>query len=270
MRARNIKPGFFRDAELVECSFAARILAIGLWSAADREGRLEDKPKQIKMEILPADNVDIEELLLELHTHKHIIRYEIKGVKYIQIRKFADHQSPHFTEKPSSIPEPISDDFQKKFPSSPNIPKALPPDSLIPDCSTIVEKSAHEKDFILPEWIKPEVWDAFLEVRKIKKAAQTTRAFNSIINELDRFRMKGHDPNKVIEISIRNSWKDVFEPKENGYANTSRNLAGFTQANKTERAKAAIIRAAEAGGFAPKPGSESRPVEHFISVLPES
>ena len=54
-RARNIKPGFFRNSDLVELPMDARLLFIGLWTLADRMGRLEDRPKQIKMEIFPAE-----------------------------------------------------------------------------------------------------------------------------------------------------------------------------------------------------------------------
>lgn len=160
MRARNIKPGFFRDAELVECSFPSRLLAIGLWGMADREGRLMDKPKQIKMEIFPADSVDIEELLSELHTHQHIIRYEIDSVQYIQIRKFTDHQSPHFTEKDSLIPAPLPEHFQKNISSSPIIPKALLPDSLIPECSSTEEYLPRKKVKVYPEDFE-SIWKAY-------------------------------------------------------------------------------------------------------------
>lgn len=37
-RARNIKPGFFTNDELVELPFEVRSLFIGLWAIADREG----------------------------------------------------------------------------------------------------------------------------------------------------------------------------------------------------------------------------------------
>ena len=57
-RARNIKPGFFRNADLAELPIEARLLFIGLWTIADREGRMEDRPKQIKMELFPADSLD--------------------------------------------------------------------------------------------------------------------------------------------------------------------------------------------------------------------
>ena len=65
-RARNIKPGFFTNDELVELPFSTRLLFIGLWTIADREGRMVDRPKKIKMEIFPADDVDCDQALTQL------------------------------------------------------------------------------------------------------------------------------------------------------------------------------------------------------------
>ena len=50
-RARNIKPGFFKNEFLADLPFETRLLFIGLWTLADREGRLEDRPRKIKMEL---------------------------------------------------------------------------------------------------------------------------------------------------------------------------------------------------------------------------
>ena len=65
-RARNIKPGFFKNEELAECSLAARLCFPGLWLLADREGRLEDRPKRIKGELFPFDTFEVGPLLDEL------------------------------------------------------------------------------------------------------------------------------------------------------------------------------------------------------------
>ena len=46
-RARNIKPGFFANDLLVDLPFEVRLLFIGLWTIADRAGRLCDRPKKI-------------------------------------------------------------------------------------------------------------------------------------------------------------------------------------------------------------------------------
>ena len=53
MRARNIKPGFFKNDTLAELDFAGRLLFIGLWGIADRAGRLEDRPKKSRRRYFP-------------------------------------------------------------------------------------------------------------------------------------------------------------------------------------------------------------------------
>ena len=104
MRARDIKPGFFKSDQLAECSPWARLAFAGLWMLADREGRLEDRPKRIKAEILPYDNEDMDSLLNELQENELIIRYQVNGKRYVWIPKFLEHQRPHPNEKASEIP----------------------------------------------------------------------------------------------------------------------------------------------------------------------
>ena len=76
----------------------------GFFQIADREGRLEDRPKRIKLAILPADDYNVDAGLTELHTHGFIDRYEAEGVKCIQINKFTSHQKPHPREAGSVLP----------------------------------------------------------------------------------------------------------------------------------------------------------------------
>ena len=42
----------------LECSMSARLLFVGLWTIADRNGRLEDRPKRIRAELFPYDEID--------------------------------------------------------------------------------------------------------------------------------------------------------------------------------------------------------------------
>ena len=126
-RARNIKPGFYKNEDLAECSVWARYIFPGLWMLADREGRLEDRPKRIKGELLPFDSNDVEPLLKELVAKGFIVRYQNEGASYIQISKFLTHQSPHYSEKPSCIKPPILQESEAIKRGS------QPPDSLIPD-----------------------------------------------------------------------------------------------------------------------------------------
>ncbi len=70
----------------------------------------------------------------------------------------------------------------------------------------------NKADFVLPETIKPEVWEAFLEMRKAIKKPATLYAQKSIIKKLAN--MEG-DPNRILEQSIENSWQGVFPLKTN-------------------------------------------------------
>lgn len=117
-RARNIKPGFFRNADLVELSFEARLLFIGLWTIADRSGRMEDRPKQIKMELFPADNLDCDALLSQLAEIGMVERYMHDGKRYLHVVNFVKHQNPHRDEKASTMPGPCGFDVPTKKESS--------------------------------------------------------------------------------------------------------------------------------------------------------
>jgi hypothetical protein len=107
-RVRYIKPGFFTNEALADCQPLTRLLFAGLWTIADREGRLEDRPRKIKIEILPYDDCNVDSLLSELVTAGFITRYEVNGAKFIQIGNFVRHQQPHHKELESRIPPPES------------------------------------------------------------------------------------------------------------------------------------------------------------------
>lgn len=105
-RARNIKPGFFTNDHLAEIQPLGRLLFAGLWTIADREGRLEDRPKRIKAEVLPYDKCNVDALLGQLECAGFIRRYAAEGHQYIQVLNFGKHQNPHVREPESVIPAP--------------------------------------------------------------------------------------------------------------------------------------------------------------------
>jgi hypothetical protein len=105
-RTRSIKPGFFKNETLVDLGFPAMICFAGLWTLADREGRLEYRPKRIKAEIFPYSSVNIERILTDLANARFIIRYEISGGSYIAIPSWHKHEHPHSKEPESSLPAP--------------------------------------------------------------------------------------------------------------------------------------------------------------------
>jgi len=116
MRSRNIKPGFFKNEVLGALPMAARLLFSGLWCLADRDGRLEDRPQRIKMQVLPYDACDVEALLQTLHEAGFIRRYQVEGIGYIQVVNFARHQRPRPTECQSMVPPPLEETASQDSP----------------------------------------------------------------------------------------------------------------------------------------------------------
>lgn len=103
-RIRTIKPDFWTDEALTECSLSARLLFIGTLNFADDNGNLEASAKQLKMKVFPADNIDCHPLLNELITHGLLIEYSVSDVKYLNIKGFKKHQVINRPSK-SNIPD---------------------------------------------------------------------------------------------------------------------------------------------------------------------
>ncbi|NEJ10885.1 hypothetical protein GR238_36820 [Rhizobium leguminosarum] len=120
-RARNIKPSFFMNEELGEVSFEARLFFIGLWCLCDPETKMEFRPKRVKAELFPYDDVDCTVLARCLHSAGLIKVYEVDGEAYIWVPTFTKHQTPHMKEKPRGYP-----DYSDICEAAPDKPSASP------------------------------------------------------------------------------------------------------------------------------------------------
>lgn len=207
-RSRNIKPGLYQDEDLVLCSFPARYMAAGLSCWADREGRLEDRPLRLKMQMFPADDVDVNALLNELQDAGFIQRYEITNVKYIQILGFSKHQNPHCKEQESTIPEPdkhgACTGLEVKGIREEGISKGVKGG----------QKSDKPADIEIPDFIKKETWLAWEQFRKELKKPLKQSTIKLQIKSLEEWHKEGHDCNEIIITSIRQGWTGLFPPSE--------------------------------------------------------
>lgn len=109
-----MKPEFWTDEKVVELSPFARLLFIGLWNFCDDDGRMGYSPKRIKMQIFPADNLDISELFGELQKMSLVSIYTIDGIEYLQINNFCKHQK-------------VDKRTASKLPAPPNSAESHPP-----------------------------------------------------------------------------------------------------------------------------------------------
>lgn len=107
-RIRTIKPEFFTSEDIVSLSPLARLFYVSLWCEADREGRLEWKPRTFKLRYLPGDDCDVDALGSELAEAGLIVIYEMEGKLYAEIPTFAKHQIINNRESESQLPARVN------------------------------------------------------------------------------------------------------------------------------------------------------------------
>ena len=111
-RIRSIKPEFFKHWELYkaekESGLPIRLAYEGLWTVADKEGRFRYVPQQLKLDVLPYDEVDFEKVFAVLVHNGWVISYQVDGKQYACIPTFKDHQRITGSEatSESKIPAP--------------------------------------------------------------------------------------------------------------------------------------------------------------------
>jgi hypothetical protein len=119
-RIRSIKPDFFRHEDLYEAereeALPLRLAFAGLWTAADREGRFRWKPRELKLDCLPFDEVDFSRVLDALATRGFVVRYRVDGLDYGWIPTWHKHQVINNREKASELPEPNENNMLTRAP----------------------------------------------------------------------------------------------------------------------------------------------------------
>jgi hypothetical protein len=93
-------------------------------------------------------------------------------------------------------------------------PTVPPPPEPAPGGASPVEEKPGKEIYGLPDYVDANTWDDYLAMRKKKRAAPTDRAVELIIKDLAGFHGEGYDVNKLLEMSIKNSWIGVFPRKE--------------------------------------------------------
>lgn len=114
-RIRTIKPEFPQSESMGKVSREARLCFILLWTLADDAGRLRGNPKMLASLLYPYDTDAarlMEKWLSDLADNDCVIRYEVSGNSYIQIKAWLEHQK---IDKPSAsrIPQPPAEDSRK-------------------------------------------------------------------------------------------------------------------------------------------------------------
>lgn len=107
-RIRTIKPAFWKSNKIAKLSIPARLLAIGLISRADDDGRFLASTASIWGDVFPNDQIapaKIRRWMKELADCGLVHEYQYESVLYGVFPKWHDHQ---FINRytPSTLPAP--------------------------------------------------------------------------------------------------------------------------------------------------------------------
>lgn len=222
MRARNLKPGFFKNPDLADAGPHAQLLFAGLWLLADKEGRLKDQPRFIKAEVFPYYDVDVHRELTVIERLGHIHRYVSSGIGVIEVCNFKKHQSPHHTEKASDLPacecpkpciSSVREIHGELTVNSPLRNGEYPSDSLIPDSLIQGKRPATPKRAKKPIKISlPDTLaltpDLLAYVSKTLPDADPAAMFDKFREQATAKGWQYADWAKAFQIYCRNSAKD--------------------------------------------------------------
>ncbi|MBC8642114.1 hypothetical protein IAG25_35505 [Caballeronia sp. EK] len=242
-RIRSIKPEYWTSEQVMELSRDARLMFIGMWGFCDDAGIHPAKPKTLKAEVFPADDLtsdDVRRMVDECISIGLIDEYEVDGERYWMITGWhhqkVDQPTFKYPMPDGSVPEGAAKRRQTRIRSSnsssvrrtesecsPNIQRTL--DECSPPESSRVESSREEGSrekqapatdvATLPDWMPEDAWKGFVAMRKKIKAPLTPDAVSLAVRELEKLMGDGHRPRAVLEQSTLNSWRGLFPIKSN-------------------------------------------------------
>lgn len=213
MRIRTIKPQFFKHDGLAALPPLTRILFQGLWCMADCQGRLEDRPKRIKAEVLPYDDCDVAGMLSELAVNGFIIRYEVKNEHFIAIPAFDRHQrlSGKEATEESRYPAPTGSKREAAGKQRGSIGEA--PEKQLGTQERKGKEGKGNDGIFFPSVLDREdfktVWEEYVAYRKQRKLSTLTEQGVALkLKELAEWGVL--DAVTAIRQTIANGWQGIF------------------------------------------------------------
>ncbi len=116
-RNRTIAPDFWTWEAVIDCAPMTRLLFIGLWNFADDHGVQPLRPRTIRMQVFPGDEIDNDAvcaMIDELAARNLVHVYEVEGVEYLAVVDWALHHR-------------VGKRARRRFPADPSAPLPEPP-----------------------------------------------------------------------------------------------------------------------------------------------
>ena len=219
MRIRTVKPEFFVHEGLFEAEsetkLPLRLAFIGLWCAADREGRFKWEPRRLGVQIMPYDQIDFSRVLDALTTRGFVRRYTSDSCEFGCIPTFARHQVINNREKESELPEPpLLKDSDACPTRAPRVDDAGKAEGKGREQGKEGNKEGNKESLTLPfeDQDFKSAWEDWQQHRKEKKKPLTP---TSTKLQLQTLKEMGLDRAiKAIDYSIEKGWTGIFESNQ--------------------------------------------------------
>lgn len=102
-----------------------RLGFIGLWCAADREGRFRWEPRRLGAQIMPYDQIDFSRVMDALATRGFIVKYKVENDTFGAIPSWKRHQVINNRERETELPNYTADNIiQGTSTRPPRVPHA--------------------------------------------------------------------------------------------------------------------------------------------------
>lgn len=218
MPNRIIKESITTSATLAKLSDSEERHFWRLIVQADDFGYLDARPEVIRARAYPMmlDTVSLQEA--ESRTQAlvgtgllHLFTFD--GKRYGHFPTWDNHQQKR--AKYSKYPQVESCDIHCNHVLA-YVPETLDIRSETLDIRSEKRDESADAPFVLPEWVNQSLWESFLEMRKKARAAPTQRAIALLVKDMERLKAEGNNLDAVLEQSIKNNWKGLFEIKNGG------------------------------------------------------
>ena len=238
-RIRTVKPELFRHEALFEAEqqskLPLRLAYIGLFTACDREGRFKWKPRALKLDVLPYDQVDFSRVLDALVTHGFIVKYAFEGDEFGCIPSWSQHQVINNRESTSLLPSPEES-------TTCTHESRVGDASVTPLVHTQVEGKGKEgkrkgKDSLVtrPDFVNEQLWNDWLVIRKKKDAPLTQTAWELFTDQVNKAGWALEDAIKECCLRTWASFKAEWVAPKPSFAQQAADVARTTVPGPTGR-----------------------------------
>jgi len=210
-RIRTIKPEFPQSESMGRVSREARLCFVLLWTICDDSGRARASSRMLASLLYPYDEdagKRIDGWLTELETENCIVRYEIEGNTYLEVRNWLNHQR---IDKPSASKIPPFAEASRILAN----PREASCEEGKGKEGKGKERNGRERTLAEPslpaaQGLDAAAWKRWVDYRAEIRKPLKPASHQAAMTALARY---GVQQGAVVDQSISNGWQGLFDLK---------------------------------------------------------